>query len=164
MTGPIGNPLNSELRGLVAATGAGDLLLPTSAVAEVVAYGGEAGSRTGEPVWLIGELKWRDRQVPLIDVVPHEVGLARAPVDRHRRPHVLVCFTPSGNRALPYVGLLVSGLPRLIRIRIDDLIPTADATARPFALCALEFQGRPAWVPDLDEVERQGLRYGLAKR
>jgi len=101
--------------------------------------------------------------VPLIDVAAQEGVSVRAPADRQHRPHVLICFTPSGNQGLPYVGLLVAGLPRLIGIHVDDLVPVADATARPFLLCALEFQGRQAWIPDLDEVEREGLRFGRVK-
>jgi hypothetical protein len=77
------------------------------------------------------------------------------------RPCVLIAFSPNGNRALPYFGFLVADSPHLVRVHAADLAPEKVPQTRSFVLHALEFQGRPAWVPDLDEVERQLLQLGL---
>lgn len=162
---PRGAAQTGQVRGLLAPTGYGDdLLLPTTAVAEVVAYGGEARTRKAGPAWLVGDLDWRGQRVPLIDLgtAPEDEAIPRSDTDiRRRRPCVLICFTPSGNKALSYIGFLLAGLPRLVRFGAEDLVPAKHSMKRPFFLCALELQGRPAWVPDLDEAERQGLLLGL---
>jgi chemosensory pili system protein ChpC len=157
MSAPPGHFVQAELRCLVAPTAQGDLVLPTSAVAEVVAHGGEARIRKGSPEWLMGDLKWRDLRVPLIDLGAQAHMPAPAAGTRRPHPYALICFTPSGNQALPYIAFLVAGLPRQARIHREDLVPATNPTARPFLLYALELQGRPAWIPDLDALERQGL-------
>jgi chemosensory pili system protein ChpC len=152
-----------EVRGLVAPTACGDLILPTAAVAEVVAYAGEARVRPSAPDWLLGDLEWRGQRVPLIDLgrPPEWANPEVEPARRRQHCSALICHTPSGNRTLPYVGLLVAAAPRLVRLRAADLTPAADDAQRPFALCHLEYLGSPAWIPDLDRVEREGLRLGL---
>jgi chemosensory pili system protein ChpC len=148
-----------EVRGLIAPTTQGNLLLPTAAVAEVVAYSGDVRVRKGEPAWFLGELDWRGQRPPLIDLgalggdkaVP---GDTRAP---WRRPCVLVSFSLNGNKDLPYVGFLVADSPRLVRIRPGDLLSQETSEKHALVLYAVELQGRSAWIPDLDEVERQVL-------
>ena len=149
----------AEVRGLIAPTALGDLLLPTAAVAEVVAYAGEAHTRKGGPEWLAGNLDWRGQQVPLIDLgADAHGGTAQGDAGpRRRHPCALICFTPSGNRALPYLAFLVADSPRLIRIRADDLTQATSLPKRLFTLHALEYRGRPAWVPDFDRIEQQWL-------
>ena len=148
-----------EVRGLIAPTTQGNLLLPTAAVAEVVAYSGDVRVRKGEPAWFLGELDWRGQRPPLIDLGALGGGKAvpgdtRAP---WRRPCVLVSFSLNGNKDLPYVGFLVSDSPRLVRIRPGDLLSQETSEKHALVLYAVELQGRSAWIPDLDEVERQVL-------
>jgi chemosensory pili system protein ChpC len=151
-----------ELRSLVAPTGVGDLILPAGAVAEVVAYDGEIGARPGGVDWLLGRLQWRNHRVPVMDL-----GRSREVLDsgtasgyRRRHPSALICVTPSGNQALPYVGLLVAATPRLVRLRAADIEPAAAGPERVFTLYHLEYLGQPAWVPDLDRIEREVLALG----
>jgi chemosensory pili system protein ChpC len=152
-----------EVRGLIAPTTQGNLLLPTAGVAEVVAYSGDVRMRRGEPAWFLGQLDWRGQRPPLIDLGAlaedsTTPGEARA---RWRRPCVLISFSLNGNPTLPYVGFLVADSPRLVRIRPADFVSQETSEKHPLVLYAVELQGRPAWIPDLDEVERQVLRLGM---
>jgi chemosensory pili system protein ChpC len=151
-----------EVRGLIAPTTQGNLLLPTAAVAEVVAYSGDVRVRKGEPAWFLGELDWRGQRPPLIDLgtVGEQGPMSGDAQARWRRPCVLMSFSLNGNAALPYVGFLVTDSPRLVRIRSGDLLPQETSEKHPLVLYAVELQGRSAWIPDLDEVERQVLRLG----
>ena len=54
----------------------------------------------------------------------------------------------------------VADSPRIVRVRPGDLTPLAAAEKSPLVLYAVELQGRSAWIPDLDEVERQVLGLG----
>jgi chemosensory pili system protein ChpC len=148
----------SEVRGLIAPTTQGNLLLPTAGVAEVVAYSGGLRGREGAPSWFLGELAWRGQRPPLIDLGT-TAGNGASPVAdaraRWRRPCVLICFSLNGNPVLPYVGFLVADSPRLVRIRPGDLVLNGTSERHPLVLYAAQLQGRAAWIPDLDAVERQ---------
>ena len=152
-----------HVRALGAQTALGFLLLPSAAVVEVVSYAGDAQARPNGPDWLIGELDWREHRVPLVDLAgtPRPTQAQSETGVRRQRPCALVCFTPSGNRALPYIAILVPDSPRMMRIVADDLSPAIDPPSRPFALYDLAYQGTPAWVPDLDMIESKTLSLGL---
>ncbi len=150
----------AEVRGLIAPTRNGNLLLPSAAVAEVVTYSGDVRVREGGPEWFLGVLDWRGLRPPLIDLGALG-GDAPMPADartRWRRPCVLVSFSLTGNQALPYVGFLVADSPHLVRIHPGDLVTKRNSASPRLVLYAAELQGDPVWIPDLDEVERQVLR------
>jgi chemosensory pili system protein ChpC len=140
-----------ELRGVVLPLGPADLLLPNVGVAEVLSY------RDPEPVvhgppWLLGRVTWRERSVPLVSLPA--AAVPPSPVERGPRARLVVCFTPNGNAALPYLGLLCVGPPRLARFRADNLQPAEPEGENPFVLHTLTYGDRPAWIPNLDALER----------
>jgi hypothetical protein len=47
-----------------------------------------------------------------------------------------------------------------VRLRAADIEPAVDGPERAFALYHLEYLGQPAWVPDLDRIEREVLGLG----
>jgi len=139
-----------KVRGVVIPAGEADLLLPNAAVAEVVAYQ-DATPFASAPPWLIGALTWHDRSVPLVSLAAADAD-ARNLAPGHRARSV-VCYTPNGNPALPYVGLLAMGPPRLAHFRVQDLTPTDQRPANPLVLFALTYGERSAWIPDMDAIE-----------
>lgn len=149
------------VRGLIAPTTLGDLLLPAAAVAEVVSYtGGDVRPHQGGSQWLVTDLNWLDQWVPLVDLSAAQDDRqdeSTTGTRRRRRPCVLVCFTPNGNPAVPYLAILTADSPRLVRLTAADLAEAANPQTIPLALFALEYRGRPAWVPDLDLIERETL-------
>jgi chemosensory pili system protein ChpC len=154
-----------EVRGIVAPTTDGILLLPMGAVAEIVTYDGQQVPKPGVPEWLLGELPWRGQKVPLINVASSakSASFAGDAGQRRRHPSALVCFTPNGNQALPYIALLLADTPRLVRLRSSDLAESAQAPDGLFVLYRLQCLGQPAWVPDFDEIERELMLQGLGQ-
>jgi len=154
-----------EVRGLVAPTADGILVLPMGAVAEIVTYDGQGAPHPGGPEWLLGDFPWRGQRVPLIDLgsPTTSASFAGDAAQRRLRPSALVCFTPNGNQALPYIALLLADTPRLVRLRAADLSESARAPEGLFVLYHLEYLGRPAWVPDLDQIERELMLQGLRR-
>jgi len=139
------------LRGVVLPAGASDVLLPNAAVAEVLAY--QPPHRLPDtPPWLLGMLRWREREVPVVSL--SAASDPPEPAVPGRRARLAVCFSPDGNPELPYLGLLCVGSPRLARFAAETLEPAAERPANPFVLHALTFAERPAWIPDLDALER----------
>jgi chemosensory pili system protein ChpC len=146
-----------SVAGLVVPSGAANLLLPNAAVAEIVAYRPPAAVE-GAPAWLLGTLDWRDRLVPAVSIAA--AGANPAEVKPGHRARLVVCFTPSGNQALPYMALLATAAPRLARFHEQSLVPDPDAAEpqdNPFVLHALRYMDQPGWIPDMDALERAVL-------
>lgn len=142
---------SNALRGVVLPVGPSDVLLPNAAVAEVLAYR-EPAALADAPPWLLGTLEWREREIPVVSLAA--AGDPPQSAEPGRRARLAVCFTPDGNPELPYMGLLCVAPPRLARFLPEALEPGEEPPANPFVLHALTFAERPAWIPDLDAIER----------
>lgn len=145
---------SDTLAGVVLPAGNVNLLLPNSAVAEIISF------RRPDPVksdvaWLLGVLDWRENLVPAI-------SLAAAQGDKigeqlGRRSCFAVCYSPSGNSELPYVAILASAAPRLVDFHAVDMKPAPEARSNPLVLHPLIYDDQPAWIPDMDAIERAVL-------
>lgn len=145
---------SNSVAGLLLPTGDADLLLPNAAVAEIIAYRPPMAVKGG-PAWLMGEVDWRERLVPVVSVAAaQEGGTKTAPGNRAR---LAICFTPSGNPALAYVAVFASAPPRLARFHAQTLEPSDVGSHNPFVLHSLRYNDAPAWIPDMDAVERSVL-------
>jgi chemosensory pili system protein ChpC len=143
-------PKGKEVRGVVLDIGGVELLLPSAAVAEVV-YCEEPKPHPGCPLWLLGTVPWRDRELPLVSVRacgehPHEVR-------RGPRARTAICYSPNADSALPYLGILAVGPPRLTVFRVEAMRPAELSPANPFVRHSLTYMDRSAWIPDLDAIE-----------
>ncbi len=144
---------SKEVRGIVLPTGAADLLMPNAAVVEVIAYC-DPEPYPSAPGWLLGAVYWRGRDVPLVSLAAAGTGAAAPRLPRAR---LVICYTPSGNSALPYVGILTVTPPRLARLSAEMLEPAQMDPDNPFVLHALTYAEQPAWIPDMDAIERAVL-------
>ena len=128
------------------------IVLPSPAVAEVVGNQ-EPEPDIGAPDWLLGHIDWRGHKIPLLSF---ERALGQDPsVPNSQRPHIAVLYTLNGNRNLPYIGLMIHGNARLIRINARNLDEDAsDAMDSPLIMRACRVNEESAWIPDLDELER----------
>jgi len=143
-----------EVRCVALPTGDADLLLPTEAVAEVVGYK-DPTPYDSAPGWLLGNASWRGVAVPVISLAM--ASAQPVEVDHGYRGRLVICFTPSGNRALPYLSFVSIGPPRLARLRPSSLEPTQAPPTNPFVRHGLTYSERPAWIPDIDAIERAVL-------
>jgi len=139
---------------VVIPAGEADILLPNAAVAEVLAYQSATPFVSGPP-WLLGAVTWHDRPVPLISL--SGAGASAVIPEPGPRARLVICYTPNGNRDLPYVGLLAVAPPRLARFKAQDLEPLPSRPDNPLILHALTYEARTAWIPDMDALERSVL-------
>jgi len=132
------------------------LLVPRACVAEVIGLG-RMQLREEEPDWLLGEVAWGDRMVPLVsfesacgDPVPEIGGRSRAVILR----------SLTGKLGRGGLALLCQGLPQLVRLGADVIHldeshghdghgPADDAPV----LCRLEVLNETPVVPDLERLE-----------
>ena len=136
------------------------LLVPRACVAEVIGLG-RMQLREGEPEWLLGEVAWGERMVPLVsfeaacgDPVPEIGGRSRAVILR----------SLTGRLRRGGMALLCQGLPQLVRlgadvIHLDESHDNGDnghgLAADAPVLCRLEVLNETPVVPDLERLENQ---------
>lgn len=141
-----------EIRGVILPAGAAGLLLPNAAVAEVLGYR-DPTPVPDSPPWLLGMVPWRERLLPLVSLP--DASRPPQPGTRGPRARLAVCYSPDGHPALPYIGIVAVGPPRLARFRAENLDPVGAADPNnPFVLHALTYADQPAWIPDLDALKR----------
>lgn len=142
----------SDLRGVLIQVTGGRLLLPNACIAEILSVA-DPEPIDGAPDWLLGRIRWRGWQVPLV-AYSTLAGLgAHDPALRGQR--VLVLKTLNGDPRMPYFALLTEGFPRLVAISPTQLDERADAALDDVVAAAVRFQDEDALVPDLDAVERR---------
>ena len=143
---------SSDLRGVLIQVTGGRLLLPNACIAEILSVA-DPEPIDGAPDWLLGRIRWRGWQVPLV-AYSTLAGLgAHDPALRGQR--VLVLKTLNGDPRMPYFALLTEGFPRLVTISPTQLDERADAALDDVVAAAVRFQDEDALVPDLDAVERR---------
>ncbi|QYR53477.1 chemotaxis protein CheW [Lysobacter soyae] len=145
--------LPDELRGVIVQTGAGQLLLPNSVITEVLSFS-DPDAVDGAPSWLLGLIRWRGWQVPLLDFADLAGVQARTTQLQGGRRRVIVVKALGGNPRLPYMALLADGFPRLVTVKASNLQAPADATDIAACIHAIAtLNDEEAIIPDLDKVE-----------
>ena len=145
--------LPDELRGVIVQTGAGQLLLPNSVITEVLSFS-DPDAVDGAPSWLLGLIRWRGWQVPLLDFADLAGVQARTTQLQGGRRRVIVVKALGGNPRLPYIALLADGFPRLVTVKASNLQAPADATDIAACIHAIAtLNDEEAIIPDLDKVE-----------
>lgn len=136
-------PLNREIA-----------VLPNAAVAEITAYT-EPEPVAEAPQWYLGKLTWRDRRIPLISFEAASGGEAAA-INRNCR--IAVLNTLNGNPNLPYIAMVIRGLPSLQVIRPDSARFTDGIPQQCQSISAsVNVNGTDALVPDIDDLESRIL-------
>lgn len=131
------------------------MLLPNAAVAEVIPYS-EAISVEDAPDWLVGFINWRDRRIPL---VMFEIASDGHPGRAHKGCRIAVLNTLNGNNDLPYIAVLMQGLPSLQVVR-SNMIQYADRPTmqRQSIKAYVNLNGVAALLPDIDDLESRLMR------
>lgn len=140
----------AELRCMLIPLRRGRLLLPNSAVAEVIGYR-EPEAVAGAPAWVQGKVGWRQRELMVIDferLLGHQAATASV------RQRIAICYALDPNAPWPLLGLLSQGIPRLLRVHGDviDAAATPSRNGSPVRM-RITVDGDELMVPDLDYLQ-----------
>lgn len=141
----------SDVYSLVLPTLTDGLLLPNVTVAEIVPFIDVARAAPGGKPWYLGELNWRGARIPMVSL--EVINGEETEVDPTRRSRVAVMYTLNGNRELPYIGILVQGIPRLAHV-LEKEVHALDEVTGPGTKLKVGFSGQKLVIPDIDELER----------
>ncbi|MFT7128342.1 MAG: chemosensory pili system protein ChpC [Gammaproteobacteria bacterium] len=127
------------------------LVLPNVAVAEIIPFI-EPEIIEGCPSWFLGHIKWRDVSVPLISfelINGDSVGSNT----RSRRIAVLNGLLDGDD--MPFCGIVIDGVPRLMRIIPSEIAPDDISTLGPSELSRVLVSGEKATIPDIDYFQNK---------
>lgn len=125
------------------------LLLPTSVMAEVVDFQPPRPINDAPP-WLLGQIDWENRQVPVFSfgalINATEVGEVSA------RSKIMILKSLTESTRMPYLGLLMSDLPRPVQVREKDPQQTGDEKKSLGVFSRVQLEGEDAIIPDMDRL------------
>ena len=137
------------LRVVVAPLISGRVVLPGSVVAEVISHH-PPESLKNTPAWMLGELEWNGWQVPVISYAGLMDHGCSDPVSAQTR--ILIFKTLSERAPVPYVGMLIQGLPRLAKLVAESLTEVRSQNCPAGVFRTVLLDEEEAVVPDLDAI------------
>ncbi|MDY6942139.1 MAG: chemotaxis protein CheW [Pseudomonadota bacterium] len=127
------------------------LLLPNSAVAEVIARAEPEPVRDA-PDWLLGELSWQGWRIPLVSF--EQASQQPAP-PINERSRIAITYTLGQELPCRQLAIRIQGHPQLVRIQQEVLttIPLTDTERESPVLFHVRIGNTRAYIPDLELLE-----------
>ncbi|UHQ19805.1 chemotaxis protein CheW [Lysobacter sp. KIS68-7] len=141
-----------DIRGVLIQVTGGRLLLPNATIAEVMSFA-DPEPVANTPDWLLGRIRWRGWQLPLIafsrlsGIADEKGGLGSK---------VVVLKSLSADAKTPYFALLTQGFPRLVTVSQDTVVADGgddDETLPAGVQARVLLNEDNALLPDLERVE-----------
>lgn len=148
----------SEVSSLLIPLATCQLLLPTVTVAEMIPYRGTERDPES-PEWYLGDIEWREQRVPLVSYEVMCGGLMPVYGPNCR---IAVLNNAGVDENLPFLGLATQGIPRLSRVKPEEIHQQEDATAERFELMHVTHAGESVLIPDVAALEQAFIDYKKA--
>ncbi|MFC5577309.1 chemotaxis protein CheW [Lysobacter niabensis] len=139
----------NDIRGVLIAIARARLLLPNATIAEVLSFAPPSPIE-GAPDWLLGRIRWRGWELPLIafsrmaGIAPEAGGLGSK---------VVVLKALSGDPKAPYFAILTQGFPRLVTVSTDRLLHEPEEHLPQGVSAHVWLNEDEAFIPDLHAIE-----------
>jgi len=129
-----------------------NLLLPNTAVAEVVGYSSPVPAEDS-PEWYLGLMQWRGQSIP---VVSFEVFNNDAVANVAPKSRMVVFNAISSTTQFDFFAIPTQGIPQLMRLNNKNLSLVDDDSASNDVLhCHVVVGDEVAAIPNLDTIEAQ---------
>ena len=138
-----------EIHCMLIPTNQETLLLPTSTMAEVIDYSTPEPMNEAPP-WLLGQVEWESRQVPIFSFSALINGTDVGEVPSKSK--IMILKSLSDSARVPYLGLLLGDLPQPVIIKADKLVETGDEKKALGVYSRITVDENEAIIPDLDRV------------
>jgi chemosensory pili system protein ChpC len=141
----------ADIRGVLIQVAGARLLLPNATIAEVLSFA-DPDPVADAPDWLLGRIRWRGWQLPLI-AFARLAGIADERGGLGSK--VVVLKALGGDPKAPFFALLTQGFPRLVTVSQAALAAAAgEGEALPAGVQArVVLNEDAALLPDLEQVE-----------
>lgn len=147
------------IRGVLIQVADARLLLPNATIAEVLSFS-EPDPIADAPDWLLGRIRWRGWQLPLVGF-SRFTGTGRD--EGGLGSKVIVLKALGGDPKHPYIALLTQGFPRLVTVAESALQAVDNGDELPEGVLArVRLNEDEALLPDLAALE-QHVTHALAE-
>ena len=127
------------------------MLLPNSAVAEIIGYiEPETGNQDYE--WLNGFISWRGVNVPVVSIEMMCGQISQKPGPRSR---IAIIYHPDGDESMPYLGLILKDIPRAYLAEQDRLHELVDEEGCKFLIGRADVMFDQLVIPNVDAIASQ---------
>ncbi|MGH1471905.1 MAG: chemotaxis protein CheW [Cellvibrionaceae bacterium] len=131
------------------------LLVPTVTVAEMVPF--QWPDHDAEsPDWYLGDIFWREQPVP---IVCYEVMNGEAMPAFSTMSRIAVLNNTGIDDSLPFIGIASQGIPRLSRVKDDEIHHQENAQIKTFDLMAVAHAGEEVIIPNVPALEQAFIDY-----
>jgi chemosensory pili system protein ChpC len=140
-----------EIRTILAPLTEGHVLLPNSAVAEVLEFTAPDPIKQA-PAWLLGELAWHGWQVP---VISFEQLMSNEKINFiASKTRILIIKTLGESTQLNYIGLIIQGLPKLKKVTARSLLEQKNDKPHEIIFSNVKIDDLLAIIPELGKLTR----------
>ena len=140
-----------EVRGQIIPLDGMYMVLPNTAIAEVVSYS-EPDPMENKPDWMLGNINWRGATIPLIGF---ETISAQKTSQINERCRIIMLNSIDNNDRMPFYGILSQDIPRLININESIIQEDTNVKGQPsnYVLSHTVIDGQQAIIPDQSALE-----------
>ena len=131
------------------------LLVPTVTVAEMIPYQ-EALRDPEAPDWYLGNVGWRERQVPLVSF---EMMCGEPKPSYNALCRIAILNNTGVDESLPFLAIATQGIPRLSRVKAEEIQEIEGAKLKRFELMSVSHAGETVIIPDVSALEHALLEY-----
>ena len=150
MNTPSNTAANHDIRGVLIQIAGARLLLPNATIAEVLSFA-DPDPVDNAPDWLLGRIRWRGWQLPLI-AFARLSGIAEEKGGLGSK--VVILKAMGGNAKSPFFAVLTQGFPRLVTVSRSALVAEEGADPLPSGVRARVLLNEDAaLLPDLEQLE-----------
>jgi chemosensory pili system protein ChpC len=142
---------DKEIRTILAPLTDGYVMLPNSAVGEILTFTSPEPFKQGPP-WLLGEIAWRGWQVPVINYerMLKDNGVTTITA----KTRVLIVKTLGESTQVNYIGLVIQGLPRLKKVSASTLVEKQVDDLPDTVFSEVTIDDLQAVIPELGDLTR----------
>lgn len=125
-----------------------NLLVPNSAVAEIIGYSAPR-QLAGCSDWFSGAALWRGVYVPVVEIEQMcGAGIAEA----GPRARIAIIYNPDKDPELPYLGIHMQDIPRAYLAEQDGMISGGNDGLSAYLLSRVDDEQLSRFIPDLDRI------------
>jgi len=140
------------LRGLLVPMEGMDMLVPNVAIAEVINYQPIDPVYEG-PGWLLGKLRWRDQDVPVISI---EKLCGFEIRDSAKKSRISIINSVQSGSELKFYAVVIAGIPRSVRIDEQSAVSLQQSETGPLSDAIADYvsvAGQEAFIPNLGTIQ-----------
>ena len=127
------------------------LLLPSSVIAEILAFT-RPDPLKNAPSWILGEIAWHGWQVPVIffeQLIQERDSHIVKPKSR-----ILIIKTLGESTQVNYIGLVIQGLPKLKKVSETSLLEKQTDKLPDAVFSKVSIDDQQAFIPEIGELTR----------